>query len=126
MPYGLKSKDDAMKALRTWYSDIADWYSDMMQVLESREIYRHFSTPKEQWKNSVAELTINCIMIIARTVMAESGQWGRFWFKAALAGKDARNVTFKERIGMTPHQPCMVRNGTCQISENSAVELGYI
>ena len=43
-------------------------------------------------------------MLIARTVMVESGLGGRFWFRAATAGKDARNVTFKERIGMTPHQ----------------------
>ena len=43
-------------------------------------------------------------MLVARTVMVESGLGGRFWFRAATAGKDARNVTFKERISMTPHQ----------------------
>ena len=45
-------------------------------------------------------------MMSARTVLAESGLGGRFWFKAANAGKDARNVTvtFKERIGMPPYQ----------------------
>jgi hypothetical protein len=43
-------------------------------------------------------------MMSARTVMAESGLGGRFWFRAATAGKDARNFTFKERIGMTPYQ----------------------
>jgi hypothetical protein len=42
-------------------------------------------------------------MLIARTVMVESGLGGRFWFKAAMAGVDARNVTFKARIGSTPH-----------------------
>jgi hypothetical protein len=33
--------------------------------------------------------------------MAESGLGSRFWFKAALAGCDARNATYKpaERIG---------------------------
>ena len=36
--------------------------------------------------------------------MAESGLGGQFWFKAAKAGKDARNVTYKERIGMSPYQ----------------------
>ena len=36
--------------------------------------------------------------------MADSGLGGRFWFKAGSAGKDARNLTFKERIGMTLHQ----------------------
>jgi hypothetical protein len=34
--------------------------------------------------------------------MAESGLGGRFWFKSAVAGCDARNATFKERIGTTP------------------------
>ena len=36
--------------------------------------------------------------------MAESGLGGRFCFKAAKAGKDTRNVTFKERIGRSPYQ----------------------
>jgi len=43
-------------------------------------------------------------MMIAQTVMAESCLGGRFWFKAASAGKDARNVTFKERMGMAQHR----------------------
>ncbi len=43
-------------------------------------------------------------MMSARTMMAESGPGGRFWFRAATAGKDASNVTFKERISMTPYQ----------------------
>ncbi len=42
--------------------------------------------------------------MIVRTAMAESGLGGRFCFKAASAGKDARKVTFKERIGMTLYQ----------------------
>ncbi len=40
----------------------------------------------------------------ARTVMAESGLGDRIWFRAATTGKEARNVTFKERMGMTPYQ----------------------
>ncbi len=51
-----------------------------------------------------AKATIHSIMMSARTVMAESGLGGRFWFRAAKAGKDARNFTFKERIVMTPYQ----------------------
>jgi hypothetical protein len=43
-------------------------------------------------------------MLIARTVIAESGLGGRFWFKAAAAGTDARNATFKARIKTSPHQ----------------------
>ncbi len=34
--------------------------------------------------------------------MVESGLGGQFWFSAALAAKDARNVTYKERIRKTP------------------------
>ncbi len=41
-------------------------------------------------------------MMNARTVMVESGLGGRFWFRAATAGKDTSNVTFKELIGITP------------------------
>ena len=121
--YGMKTKDDALKALRTWYADIADLRTkhklvvvlmrdnaseykseEMMQFLESRGVRSHFSTPKEQWQNGAAESTINSIMMTARTVMAESGLGGRFWFRAANAGKDTRNVTFKECIGMSPYQ----------------------
>ena len=38
--------------------------------------------------------------------MAESGLGGRFSFKAACAGKDASNVTYKQRLGSTPYT-CM-------------------
>jgi hypothetical protein len=41
-------------------------------------------------------------MMAARTIMAESGLGGRFWFRTALAARDARNATYKERIGSTP------------------------
>jgi hypothetical protein len=120
--YGLKSKNGVIKALREWYSDIADLRTkhklvvlmldhaseykseEMMQFLESRGISSHFSTLKEQWQNSAAESTINSIMMSAQTVMAESGLGGRFWFKAASAGKDARNKTFKEEIRTMLHQ----------------------
>ncbi len=107
--YGMKTKNDAIKALRTWYShgDIVDLRTkhkmvvllldnasqheseELMQFLESKGFRSHFSTPKEQWQNGAAESTINSIMMIARTVMAESGLGERFRFKAALAGKDS-------------------------------------
>ncbi len=38
--------------------------------------------------------------------MLESGLRGRFWFKAACAGKDVSNVTYKQRLGSTPYT-CM-------------------
>ena len=75
-----------------------------MQFLDSKGIRSLFSTPKEQMQNGAAEPTINSIMLVARTVMVESDLVGRFWLRAATAGKDARNETFKERIGMSPHQ----------------------
>ena len=68
---------------------------DKLQLLDSRGIRSHFSTPNEHWQNGMAESAINSFMMITRTVMTESGLGGRFWFKAATAGKDARNVTFK-------------------------------
>ncbi len=54
---------------------------EIMQVLDSKGVQSHFSTPKEQWQNGSAEATINSIMMGARTVMAESGLRGRFWFR---------------------------------------------
>ena len=63
--YGMKTKDDAIKAFRTWYADTADLRikhkvgvlmrynaseyksEEMMQSLESRGVRSHFSTPKE-------------------------------------------------------------------------------
>ena len=54
-------------------------------------------------QNGPAESTINAIKLIARTFMVESGLCGRFWFKAATAGKDAHNVVYKERIKTSPH-----------------------
>jgi hypothetical protein len=48
--------------------------------------------------------TINSIMMIAKTVMADSSAGGRFWFKAAASRKDDRNVTCKERVRMTLYQ----------------------
>jgi hypothetical protein len=41
-------------------------------------------------------------MKLAQTTMVESGLGGQFWFSAALAAKDACNVTYKERICKTP------------------------
>jgi hypothetical protein len=76
----------------------------IQEFFEFVGVQNHFSTPKEQWRNGAAESTINSIMLIARTVMAESGLGGLFWFKAAAAGTDALNATFKALIKMSPHQ----------------------
>jgi hypothetical protein len=51
---------------------------------------------------NASESAINSIMMISRTIMVESGLGSRFWFKSAMTGCEARNVTHKERIGTTP------------------------
>ena len=76
---------------------------EIMEYFNSVGVRYHFSTSYEQWQNGLAEVAINSIMILARTVMAESGLGVRFWFKAACTGKDASNVTYKQRLGSTPY-----------------------
>jgi hypothetical protein len=116
----MKTKDQMINVVKRWYSDIADLRTkhrlevvvsdnagenksqEVKEFFESKGIRNHFSTPREQWQNG-PESTINSIMLIARTVMVESGLGGRFWFRADTAGIDARNPTFKARIGITPH-----------------------
>ena len=138
----MKTKDDAIKASRTWYAGIADLRNkhklvvlmrdnaseykseEMMQFLESKGVRSHFSTPKEQWQNSAAESTINSIMMSARTVMAESGLVV-FGLRQQKPGRTpemlpTRNVSRCPRI-----KPCMVKRKTFQISEHSAAGLGY-
>ncbi len=87
--YGLKSKDDILKEIKRWYSDIAE-LSEMHKLLmvmldnagenksreiieffESKWIRSYFSTPYEQWKNGQGESSINSIMTLARAVMVE-------------------------------------------------------
>ncbi len=53
---------------------------EMMQFLESKGIRNHFSALKEPWQNDAGEATINSIMVIARTMLAESGLEVRFRF----------------------------------------------
>jgi hypothetical protein len=50
-------------------------------------VQNHFSTPKEQWRNAAAESTINSIMLIARTVMEESGLGCRFGSRRLLLAR---------------------------------------
>ena len=102
--YGMKLKSDMLKVVKKWYSDIADIRlkhklvvvmrdnagenksQDIIDFFESVGAKKYFSTGYEQWQNGLPESAINSIMLIARTVMVESGLGGRFWFKAALAG----------------------------------------
>ncbi len=75
---------------------------EIIEYFESIGVKNYFSTANEQWQNGLPESAINSIMMLSRTIMAESELGGRFWFKSALAGCEARNVTYKERIGTTP------------------------
>ena len=117
----MKTKDEMISVVKRWYSDIADLRAkhklvvfvrdnagenkskDIKEFFESVGVRNHFSTAHEQWQNGPAESTINSIMLLARTVMAESGLGGRYWFRAAMAGKDARNAIFAERLKTSPH-----------------------
>jgi hypothetical protein len=88
--YGLKSKVDVLKAIKKWYSDIAElreykvimvmrdnpgenMSKEIIDFLESLGIQSRYSTPFEQWQNGQAELSINPLMTLARSVMVESG-----------------------------------------------------
>ncbi len=117
----MKTKDEMILVVKRWYSYIADLRArhklvvfvrdnagenkskDIKEFFESVGVRNHFSTAHEQWQNGPAEATINSIMLLARTVMAESRLGGRFWFRAAMAGKDARNAIYAERLKTSPH-----------------------
>ena len=75
---------------------------EMMKFFESKGVKNYFSTAYEPWQDGLAESGIHSIMSLARTTMSESGLGGQFWFSAAIAGKDARNVMYKQRIKTTP------------------------
>jgi hypothetical protein len=115
----MKTKDQMINVVKKWYSDLRTMHrlvvvvsdnagenrsQEIKEFFESKGIRNHFSTAREQWQNGPAESTIDSIMLIARTVTVESGLGGRFWFRAATAGVDASNVTFKALIGTTPHR----------------------
>ncbi len=63
-----------------------------------------FSTSYEQWQNGLAEASVGSVTMLGNSVMAESGLGGPFWFCASTHGLNCRNVTFKERLGTTPHE----------------------
>ena len=119
--YGLKTKDKANTAVRRWISDIVDIRDrhrleiiirdnagelkgkDLTEHLESLGLKNYFSTAYEQWQNGLSESSIKSLNLLVRPQMAESGLAGRFWFRALVSSRDARNVTYHERIKTTPH-----------------------
>ncbi len=107
--------------VKQWYGDIADLrqkyqvvcvmkdnagktrQKEIAEFSNSHVIRSHFSESYEQWQNGSAESTISSNMMLARTKVDESGAAGRFWFRATATGKDARNATFKARLGTSQH-----------------------
>ncbi len=55
--------------------------------------YFKFSTPYEQLQYGLAEASVNSVTMLGRTVMAESGLGGQFWFSAIMHGVNCRNAT---------------------------------
>jgi hypothetical protein len=116
----MKLKSDMLKVVKKWYSDIADLRQkhkllvvmrdnagenksqEVVDFFESMGVKNYYSTSHEQWQNGLPESAINSVMMLSRTIMVESGLGGRFWFKSACVGCQARNVTYKARIGTTP------------------------
>ena len=116
----MKLNSEMLKVVKKWYSDIAvlrqkhkllvvmrdnageNKSQEIVDFFESMGIKNYYRTVHEQWQNGLPKSAINSIMMISRTIMVESGLGGRFWFKSAMTGCEARNVTHKERIGTTP------------------------
>ncbi len=114
--YGLKLKSDMLKVVKKWYSDIADLRQkhkllvvmtdnagenksqEVVDFFESMGVKNYYSTSHEQWQNGLPESAINSVMMLSRTIMLESGLGGRFRFKSACVGCQARDVTYKARI----------------------------
>jgi hypothetical protein len=110
--YGMKTKDEMIKVVKQWYSDIANLLAkhklvvfvrdnagehksrDIKEFFESVGVRNHFSSAHEQWQNGPAAASINSIMRLARTVMVESRWGGRFWFRAAVAGMRAMQYSW--------------------------------
>ena len=75
---------------------------EVIYFFESMGVKNYYNTVHEQWQNGLPEAAINSVMMLSRRIMVESGLCrrvgGRFWFKSALAGCAAQNVTYKARI----------------------------
>ena len=89
--YGIRTKDETLKAVQKWYSDVAE-LRDMHKIyvvmrdnsgenksheirdfFEARGIQNYYSTAYEQWQNGQPESSINSLMTLARSTMDNSG-----------------------------------------------------
>jgi hypothetical protein len=119
--YGMKTKDEMIDVSERWYAEIADLREKYQLMVVMRDnagentslkikafftgkgVKNYFSTPHEQWQDGLSEASIRSVLLLTKTEMAESGLAGRFWFSAATHAKNCRNVTFKQRLGTSPH-----------------------
>ena len=57
---------------------------ELNDYFTERGIKNYFSTPYGEWQNGLAEASVNSVTMRGRTVMAESGLGGQFWFSATM------------------------------------------
>ena len=57
---------------------------ELNDYFTERGIKNYFSTPYEQWPNGLAEASVNSVTMLERTLMADSGLCGQFWFSATM------------------------------------------
>ena len=118
------NEDEVLAMSKRWVAETADIQKDHPILVVVRDnagkntpkelndyfiehgIKNYFSTPYEQWQNGLAEASVNSVTMLGRTVMAGSGLGSQFWFSAlaTMHCVNYRNVTFKERLGTTPHE----------------------
>ena len=120
--YGLKTKDQTLGALKKWYCDIApirakhalitlmrdnageNRFQDVEDFIQSIHVQSRYSAPYEQWQDGQPETAIRTLTRLVRSMKNESGVGVRFWYHMLVAATNASNVTFKKRIGTTPHR----------------------
>ena len=120
--YGLKTKDENLAVAKRWFAEIADLQENYPLLMVVRDnsgenkskelcdfftehgVKNYYSTPYEQWQNGLAESSIKSITMLGKTVMAESGLGGPYWFCATTHSMNCRNATYSKRLGMTPHE----------------------
>jgi hypothetical protein len=87
----------ATTAGRIKSKDLCDFFTD-------HGVKTYYSTPYKVWQNGLAESSIKSITMVGKTVMAESGLGGPYWFCATTHSMNCRNATYRKRLGMTPRE----------------------
>ena len=122
LQYGMKTKDEVLAMSKRWIAETAgiqknnpilyvvrdnvgeNTSKELNDYFTERGIKNFFSTPYEQWQHGLAEASVNSVTMLGRTVMAEFGLGGQFWFSATMHDVNCRNATYKERPGTSPHE----------------------